>query len=276
LLSEAYLNIPELNKLYDACARHPVHAPFNFNLMSLSWGAAYYRSFIDEYEQSLGPYDWPNYVLGNHDRHRLASRVGPARARLLGLLQLTLRGLPVVYYGEELGMTDVPITAKLARDPWEERVPGMGLGRDGARTPMPWSESDDGFTTGKPWLPLGLNSIYHNVELERHDPESSLAMYRHLIHLRQSLPALAEGVYRSVPVDNPFVYVFVRETKHQQVLVALNFDVHKAAFRLAGTVGRWIAGTHEVLGDGLEPEGDTITLHGYEGRVYELNLKAQQ
>lgn len=270
LLSEAYLNIPELHQLYQACRKHPVHAPFNFNLMSLSWGASYYRNFIDEYERSLGPEDWPNYVLGNHDRHRLVSRVGPARAKLLGLLQLTLRGLPVVYYGEELGMSDVQITTKQVRDPWEMRVPNMGLGRDGARTPMPWGADDDSFTSGVPWLPMGRKAAQVNVATLEKQPDSTLAMYRHLIHLRSMSPALQEGDYRSLPEMNPYVFAFVRETEHQRFLVTLNFDDARQSFVMPGKIGTWIAGTHEVDGDGQVPVGGRITLEPYEGRVYEL------
>lgn len=270
LLSEAYLNIPELHKLYEACVKHPIHAPFNFNLMSLSWGASYYRSFIDEYEASLGPHDWPNYVLGNHDRHRLVSRVGPARARLLALMQLTLRGLPVVYYGEELGLSDVIISTKKQKDPWELKVPGMGLGRDGARTPMPWTQSDDGFTTGTPWLPLGANTVKKSVEQESRDPESMLALYRHLIHLRHHSPALIEGDYRSLRIDNPYIYAYIRETELQKMLILLNFDSHPVHFSLVGQRGRWIAGTHLVMGDGELAVDQAISLRPYEGRVYEL------
>jgi alpha-glucosidase len=270
LLSEAYLDIPGLHQLYDACRAHPVHAPFNFNLMSLSWGAAYYRNFIDEYEAALGPDDWPNYVLGNHDRHRLATRVGPARARLLALLQLTLRGLPIVYYGEELGMTDVKVTANKLRDPWEKRVPGMGLGRDGARSPMPWTADEGGFTTGTPWLPMGSGVSRTNVEREERQPDSMLALYRHLIHLRSTCQALAEGDYRSLQTTNPYIYAYIRETELQRMLVVLNFDASPVRFTFRGELGAWVAGTHEIHG------GDTVDseihLRGYEGRVYELRM----
>jgi alpha-glucosidase len=162
LLSEAYLNIPGLHHLYQACQEHPLHAPFNFNLMSLTWGARSYRDFIDNYELSLGPNDWPNYVLGNHDRHRLATRVGPERARLLGLMQLTLRGMPVIYYGEELGLKDTIIRQSEVRDPWELHVPGHGFGRDGSRAPMPWNdEIGAGFTTNKPWLIIHMFTLIY-------------------------------------------------------------------------------------------------------------------
>jgi alpha-glucosidase len=271
LLSEAYLNIPGLHELYAACARHPIHAPFNFNLMKLPWGAHSYRNFIDDYEASLGPNDWPNYVLGNHDRHRLATRLGAERARMLAMLQLMLRGLPVVYYGDELGLPDAHINTKQLRDPLELRLPGHALGRDGARSPLPWTaDNNAGFTEGTPWLPLNREAHRLNVEMEERDPESSLNFYRHLIHLRKHSPALVEGDYRSLDLANPYVYGFIRETELQRYLVLLNFDSHHARVKLKGAVGAWVAGTHLVQGDGLVPKDSWVTLEPYGGRVYEL------
>jgi alpha-glucosidase len=105
LLSEAYLNLPSLRELYGSCSSHPgLHAPYNFNLLALPWSPGAYQSFIDEYEAAVGAEEWPNYVLGDPDQPRLAARLGHERARLLALMQLTLRGLPVVYYGDELGL----------------------------------------------------------------------------------------------------------------------------------------------------------------------------
>jgi alpha-glucosidase len=77
-------------------------------------------------------------VLGNHDRPRIAERVGEAQARVAAMLLLTLRGTPTVYYGDELGLTDVRIPADRVKDPRELREPGIGLGRDPVRTPMAW------------------------------------------------------------------------------------------------------------------------------------------
>jgi alpha-glucosidase len=271
LLSEVYLNIPGLHELYQACIKHPIHAPFNFNLMSLSWGASSYRDFIDEYEASLGVHDWPNYVLGNHDRHRLVTRVGPARARILAMLQMTLRGLPVIYYGDELGMADVRVPARSIRDPWEIRVPGLGLGRDGSRTPMPWTDDVHGFTAGEPWLPMGSAIDRINVAREERDPDSVLAMYRHLISLRQTCPAFLEGTYQSLDLTSPNVFGYSRKTDYQEMMVILNFDQSSTQLVLSKSVGTWVAGTHEVMGDGAFQAEGLIKLRPYEGRVYELN-----
>ena len=271
LLSEAYLDIPGMQEMYDACDRHPVHAPFNFNLMGLEWSAAGFKGFIDEYEKSLGPNDWPHYVLGNHDRHRMVSRLGAGRARLLALLQLTLRGLPVVYYGDELGLPDTPIAPSQVNDPVEARMPGFGLGRDPARGPMPWtSEPGGGFTDGTPWLPLAPAAWGLNVEAELKDPESSLLFYQHMIHLRAQSPALAEGDYRSVKLDNDEVYAFVRETEQQRYMVILNFSKAQSKVKLTGRIGKWVAGTHSTQGSGEPPKAGELALAPYEGRVYEI------
>lgn len=271
LLSEAYLNIPGMSQMYDACSRHPLHAPFNFNLMSLTWSAEAYRGFIDDYEKSLGPDDWPNYVLGNHDRHRLVSRLGPGRSRLIAMLEMTLRGLPVLYYGDELGMPDTPIGPMDVRDSWELRVPGRGLGRDPERTPLPWNgDNGAGFTTGVPWLPIGPAAANVNVEAEERDPLSFLSLYRHLIHIRALSPALIEGDYRSLDMGSGYVYGFIRENERQRFLVMLNFDSKPAMAHLRGKVGKWVAGTHLVEGDGLAVNPGPLELEPYEGRVYEL------
>ena len=131
------------------------HLPFNFHLLSTPWDARAIAALIESYEAALPEGGWPNWVLGNHDRSRVASRLGPAQARVAAMLLLTLRGTPTIYQGEEIGMTDVPIPPERVQDPWEKRVPGLGLGRDPARIPMLWDTSPNaGFTTGTPWLPL--------------------------------------------------------------------------------------------------------------------------
>src|SRR5690606_11977646 len=134
------------------------HLPFNFQLIQAPWNARGIAALIEEYERSLPAGGWPNWVLGNHDRPRIASRVGQAQARVAAMLLLTLRGTPTLYYGDELGMRDVPIAPEQVQDPFEKNVPGMGMGRDPCRTPMQWDTSPNaGFTTGRPWLPLAAD-----------------------------------------------------------------------------------------------------------------------
>src|SRR6185503_14487766 len=149
------------------------------------WEARTLGAAIEAYEAMLPTFGWPNWVLGNHDKSRVASRVGPAQARVAAMMLLTLRGTPTLYYGDEIGMRDVPIPAERVRDPFEKNVPGLGLGRDPERTPMQWDGSGGaGFTTGEPWLPLADDVAAVNVEMQRDDTRSLLALYRRLLALR--------------------------------------------------------------------------------------------
>jgi alpha-glucosidase len=201
------------------------HLPFNFHLLSTPWNAKAIARLVESYEAALPHGAWPNWVLGNHDRSRVASRVGSAQARVAAMLLLTLRGTPTLYQGDEIGMTDVPIPPERVRDPWERNVPGLGLGRDPVRTPMQWDASANaGFTTGaKPWLPVGPAYQTVNVEEQASDPRSILSLYRALVMLRRTEPALSVGAYRTFSAEGDVLaYVRQDEPTGRQMLVALN------------------------------------------------------
>src|SRR5262249_53990547 len=150
-----------------------LHLPFNFALLNAPWHARALAKLIAEYERLLPPGGWPNWVLGNHDRPRIASRVGAAQARIAALLLLTLRGTPTIYYGDEIGMEQVAIPDAAARDPVAHNLPGLGLGRDGCRTPMQWDAGRyAGFSTVDPWLPLEDVYQQRNVDALRADDRS--------------------------------------------------------------------------------------------------------
>src|SRR6185503_17285360 len=185
LIGEIYLPVERLVKYYGADLQG-AHLPFNFQLVQAPWDAAHIARLIAEYERALPEGAWPNWVLGNHDQHRIASRVGAAQARVAAMLLLTLRGTPTMYNGDEIGMHDVDIPPELVQDPQELGVPGIGLGRDPERTPMQWDASPNaGFTSGTPWLPLAANYRTANVAAEHDDPASMLTLYRRLIALRR-------------------------------------------------------------------------------------------
>ena len=173
-----------------------MHMPFNFGLVNAAWNAQTIRQSVDTLEAVLVPGAWPNYVLGNHDEPRIVSRVGPAQARLAMLLLLTLRGTPMLYYGDEIGMHDGDIPPEHVYDPMEKNRPGQGLGRDPERTPMQWDRSPNaGFCPPgtEPWLPIPADYQQINVAVEREDPHSLLTLTRRLIELRCSTPALTTG-----------------------------------------------------------------------------------
>ena len=222
LIGEAYLPIPRMMAYY-GIDRRGFQLPFNFHLLSTPWTATAVAALADAYEAALPAGAWPNWVLGNHDRSRVASRLGPAQARVAAMLLLTLRGTPTIYQGEEIGMRDVPIPPDQVQDPWERNVPGLGLGRDPVRTPMPWDATPGaGFTTGTPWLPLGQEYRWVNVATQDADPGSMLALYRGLIALRRAEPALAVGSYATMPTDTPDILLYQRRHGTRRLVVALN------------------------------------------------------
>jgi alpha-glucosidase len=130
-----------------------------------------------------------------------------------------------MYYGEELGMTDVTVGPSQVRDPFEKRVPGMGLGRDPERTPMQWTRGRyAGFSSAKPWLPVAPDYPTRNVQGQQADRRSSLWLYRRLCALRNESVVLQLGAYHSLELDNPYAFGYLREYEGQVLLVILNFS----------------------------------------------------
>jgi alpha-glucosidase len=225
LIGEIHLPIDRLVTYYGV-ELSGIHLPFNFNLIGAPWSAEVLRDLVATYEAALPRGAWPNWVLGNHDTLRIASRVGAGAARLAAMLLLTLRGTPTLYYGDELGMEDVPIARHEVQDPFEKNVPGIGVGRDPARTPMRWTPGPHcGFTTGKPWLPVGAEREACNVERQAADPGSMLSLYRRLLALRRERAALALGDYTGVPSTDECL-AYLRRHGDESIYVLLNFSQH--------------------------------------------------
>jgi alpha-glucosidase len=200
LVGEIYLPVKRLVAYYGAGLRG-AQLPFNFALIQTAWNAEAIADLVREYAAALPAGAWPNWVLGNHDQKRIASRIGPAQARVAAMLLLTLRGTPTLYYGDELGLRDTAIPPDAVRDPAELRQPGIGMGRDPERTPMPWDASlSAGFTSGVPWLPLGEHAQM-NVTAESADPTSMLSLYRRLIAFRQNSEVLCYGTLDRVAAN---------------------------------------------------------------------------
>ena len=199
-----------------------IHLPFNFGLLNIPFTAEAVRSLVESLEQALPAGAWPTYVLGNHDEPRLTTRFGPERARLAAMLLLTLRGTPTLYYGDELGMTDVRVPAELSRDPQGKLMPQ--LSRDPARSPMLWEAAGNaGFCDDDvpPWLPLEPRVA--SVAEQASDPTSMLSLYRALLKLRRSELGLREGGYESLEApEGVFAYERVPQNGGR-LRVVLNF-----------------------------------------------------
>jgi alpha-glucosidase len=220
LIGENHLPIERLPSYCAAGMSHPV----NSQLLDAAWDAAAIRRAVDRYEGMLPADCWPNWVLGSHDNPRIASRWGEAAARTAAMLQLTLRGTPIIYYGEELGLQNVPITFQQARDPLSCLVPGNPEGRDVQRTPMPWTTGEHaGFSTSTPWLPLSSRHGSQNVAAQDADPNSYLNLYRNLLRLRAAEPALRLGDYRPLYQDHQ-AFIFLRQDAENCLFVLINCD----------------------------------------------------
>jgi alpha-glucosidase len=221
LIGEIYLPFDRLVAYYGHDLEG-AHLPFNFALLEARWRARDIAKLIDEYEAALPSGGWPNWVLGNHDRPRITGRVGRDQARVAAMLLLTLRGTPTIYYGDEIGMPQVAIAPDRVRDPFELNVPGLGCGRDGARTPMQWDATPHaGFSPVEPWLPVAAGFPAHNVDSERLDPASIYHLHRRLIAVRRRSPSLRGGRYRPIVAGGDLL-VFVREHESERSLIGLN------------------------------------------------------
>ncbi len=265
MVGEVYLPVHRMMAYYGTDDNRGLHMPFNFQLITLPWHAPTIAAAIDQYEGALPAHGWPNWVLGNHDKPRIASRVGADQSKAAALLLLTLRGTPTIYYGDEIGMRDVPIAPDQVRDPQGLNMPGKNLSRDPARSPMQWNDTPGaGFTEAEPWLPLDRAYPRINVDALEGDPHSMLNFQRRLIDMHTNDPVLAEGSYAPFHADTQ-VIVFMREHEGQRLLIAVNLT-HKPC-----QVERNVPDGTIMVGTIPEREGERVTgtlgLGGDEGII---------
>jgi alpha-glucosidase len=245
-----------------------LHMPFNFALLDAAWGAQEIREVVDSLEAAIPPGAWPNYVLGNHDESRLASRYGHSHARVAAMLLLTLRGIPTLYYGDEIGMTDVPIPPERQQDPFGIREPGFG--RDPNRTPMQWDASPNaGFSDVEPWLPVSEGYAARNVAIQSDDPTSMLNLCRRLLWYRWGSPALYGGSYQPLDVGDDHCLVYLRVAGDERRLIALNFTNEQRCVSVTGEYeGQIVISTHLDREERVSLSG--LLLRPHEGVIVEL------
>lgn len=239
VVGETFLGGAERAAYY--CEPGLLDAAFNFDFLSCPWKPQHFLRAIQQWENLLPAGAWPNYVLNNHDRMRSATRYasgeGDARLKVAAAMLLTVRGTPFLYYGEEIGMRDVPISRAEIQDPIGKHYWPFMIGRDGCRSPMQWGDGPNcGFSAGEPWLKLHHNAGERNVTRQREEPGSLLNFYRQLIALRRENPALQRGMFLPINFDPQRVMAFLRQTEGQTVLVALNFSRRKTRLVLGRTL----------------------------------------
>ena len=249
---------------------------FDFGMMDFKFNARYFHDLIEDIEKHFPDPFMPVYVFSNHDRARSISRLGNdiRKAKLLHLLQLTVRGVPCMYYGEEIGMTNAKIPFAQALDPIPHKfqsIPrfvfdmlGITLNRDEVRTPMQWNGGKNaGFSsTEKTWLPVHPNYVDINVEKEINDTSSLANTIRTLLRIRNENPALSNGSLELINDLPDGVLGYIRRINENEIAVLLNFvDKEKiVAFRDRN----W----REVLKlRDDEITGETIQLKGFSGVV---------
>jgi alpha-glucosidase len=251
LIGEIYLPVEQLVTYYGQNLTG-AHLPFNFLLLQTPWTAETLRETISAYQAALPIGAWPNWVLGNHDNSRLATRVGVQQAPVAAVLLLTLPGTLTIYYGEEIGMMDVPIPPNEVQDPAEKNQPGIGAGRDPERTPMLWNASESaGFTVGKPWLRVGAHYAGRDVASQERGADSLLKLYRSLIRLRANHTVLVSGSLNRIAAEGDLLR-YERASEAARYLILLNLGL--TPIQTFTEPGRVLLST-DVAQDGREVNG---------------------
>ncbi len=263
LIGEIYLPINRLVTYYGKEGRG-VHLPFNFQLIQINWRAEEIYALVNQYEGSLRTENWPNWVLGNHDQPRIVSRTSKPQARLAAVLLLTLRGTPIMYYGDEIGMHDVLVPPDRRQD---LKNTTSDTNRDPQRTPMQWSDAPyAGFSTVEPWLPVPDDYQQRNVEKARKDTDSMLSFYKRLIALRQQEPALQVGEFVPLGLQDQLM-IYKRIHQDREVLVLINFGKEKATYQ--SNEGKIILSTSGNRQE--QPVEGSINVEGEEALIISLS-----
>lgn len=230
-----------------------LHTAFNFAPIHTLWDATAWRDVVGRSEEAMAD-DWPAWVLSNHDVPRFRTRVNEGlhavldatgteeRARAGAVLLLTLRGIPFLYQGEELGLTDATVTGAAIRDPG---------GRDGCRAPIPWTaEPGHGWTD--PWLPFAPEATTNDVATMVADPTSIVHLYRRLLDVRSSSAALSTGTFTFI--DTPEgVLGFRRQADDEELVVLVNMSDHEVT---------GVAGSGTVVIDSLPAQREPVPFSG--------------
>ena len=276
----------ELLRNYCGPADDGLHLVFLFKSLKASFKAPSFRKLIGEFESAFPDPLQPTYVFGNHDRPRSMERLrnDPAKARLLAAFQFTVRGVPFLYYGDELGLSHHHgMTLREAQDPVARRygflpaflLPllrqrGILVNRDECRSPMPWdSGPHGGFSppeTAATWLPIHPQSALVNVAAQRHDPRSVLASYKRMIQLRRSSPALSAGSMELIEtgIQSHRVLAYRRRHDRETASVYLNFSRRHISLDLGEMTGTRL---HSNLHDTWETAKASYSLRPWEAIV---------
>ena len=262
--------VPAKNlRLFIAPHRHELDAAINLDLIRIQrqkkpdwmvkpWTLVQFKSLIDRVDWGIGSTGWATFCLSNHDNARAVSTFGSQdadkrvqSAKALATILFTQRATPIIYQGEEIGMTNYPFQALSDfRDlwvyqEWKNYVDSGQMaattylshvrktGRDNARTPMQWDDSPAaGFTTGTPWIAVNPNYHAINAANDQRDPQSLFHYYQRLVRLRRHIPALVIGRYTDIDPSNPVIYAYTRTWMKERYLIVVNMSESPHTYRL--------------------------------------------
>jgi len=240
LMGEAYQSAEQIA----AYQRAGVHVLLDTSMLQVPFKANQLRNVIDRTEALTPHREIPSRSAGNHDIARLAKRVGQVNLYLAALLQLTVRGVASIYYGDELGLNPLLVSPDRMQDPSGRDDPRYS--RDHSRAPMPWDDSPQGgFSTREPWLPTDQATLQRNVADQLTDPNSLLRFYHRILALRSKEPELQDGDYYPIDWCEP-VLAFYRGDPHNGLLVALNLSDEPATVEISELQGRVLLSTNRV------------------------------
>ena len=286
---------PETAKQYVSEDRGELNMLFQFEHVNIDqgkinkwdikpWSIKDLKSILSKWQSSLGEEGWNSIYLSNHDQARSVSRFGnddrylKESAKMLCTMDMTLRGTPYVYQGEELGMTNVKFpdisyyrdvqSINLYNELKANEVSDHDImekiyyrGRDNARTPMQWDDSANaGFTSGTPWIDVNPNYITINTEAEKKDPDSVLNYYKAMIAFRKAHPVIVDGSFKEYYPDSDRIFTYVRENDSEMLYVILNFSATKFALQIP----------EEIDIDGAEVAISNTGRKEFRGRVFDL------
>ncbi|OXB93923.1 glycoside hydrolase family 13 protein [Parageobacillus galactosidasius] len=300
---------PREGILYTDPSRHELNMVFQFEHVDLDsgpggkwdirpWSLADLKKTMTKWQKELEGKGWNSLYLNNHDQPRAVSRFGDdgkyrvESAKMLATFLHMMQGTPYIYQGEEIGMTNVRFPSiEYYRDietlnMYKERVEEYGedpqkvmekiyyKGRDNARTPMQWDDSENaGFTTGTPWIPVNPNYKEINVKEALADPNSVFHYYKKLIQLRKQHDIIVYGTYDLILEDDPYIYAYTRTLGNEKLIVITNFSEKTPVFRLPDDI---TYKTKELLISNYDvdetEELKEIRLRPWEARVYKIRL----
>ncbi|MCC2957213.1 alpha-glucosidase family protein [Massilia sp. IC2-477] len=243
-----------------------LHMAYSFNLLTPVFTASHIRKQVEEFNERVKD-GWASWSVGNHDAIRVMTRWGgenptPALAKLVLAMQLSLKGTPCLYQGDELALTEADVPFELLQDPYGITFWPEFKGRDGCRTPMPWTSEapNAGFTSGTPWLPVAEPHLAANVARQDADPDSMLNFQRRFIAWRKTMPQLTRGEIAFFDAPEPVLALRREVAGMDAVLAAFNLSSREVSFDWPATSGAQSLESHGLPG---QAAGGKVTLPPY-------------